>query len=225
MRLDAMLSHAGVGSRKEVQRLIKSRKVKVNNEVEVNISKNVNETDIISVDNKQINTEKYIYLMLNKPIGYTCTTELTEDSVMNIIPSEYKKKGLSPVGRLDKDSEGLLLLSNDGDFIHKILSPKKHLQKTYFVQLKYSIKDEDILAFKEGITLADGTKCLPAILEYTENENEAIVKITEGKYHQVRRMMAARDNFVEKLIRLKIGYYSLGNIRPGEIVKFYLEEK
>lgn len=221
-RLDALLSSVGY-SRKESQILIRTKRVAVNDIIINSCSYYVSDGDRISVDNKIIETNEYVYLMMNKPAGYVCTTDNTEDSVLKLIPREYYRKNIAPVGRLDKDSEGLLLLSNDGQFIHEMISPNKKVKKTYYIETEKKITREDIEAFKSGIVLSDGTECLPASLsnhsvDYNgRGEFAALVEIYEGKYHQVKRMIASRNNRVTRLVRIKIGQYSLDDLEKGEV--------
>lgn len=158
---------------------------------------------------------------MNKPKGYVCATEdKNEKTVMELLPDEYKNQGLFPAGRLDKDTTGLVILTNDGDLAHKIISPKKHTSKHYLVTLARKYETEYEEKFKNGIVLSDGTKCKEAeVYLFNEEKNQCIVKLTEGKYHQVRRMFAACGNHVENLHRFAIGNYVLSDkIALGECV-------
>lgn len=222
-RLDAVLSFSGI-SRKDARELIKRGKVTVNGITVKRSDTKLSDEDTVCVNGKPIETEEFIYLLLYKPAGYVSTTEETEDSVMKLIPEEYKRKGIAPAGRLDKDSEGLLILSNDGDFIHRIISPKSNIKKEYYIETEKPFTEDDIKAFNEGIVLADGEKCLPAMLSVTtplfdKEKYASMVIISEGKYHQVKRMTASRNNKVTRLIRLKIGEYSLDGMSEKEIRK------
>lgn len=223
-RLDALLSSIGY-TRKEAQILIRTKKVKVNG-IMINIcSYQTNDDDVIEINGTKVETNEFVYLLLNKPYGYVCTTEDTPDSVLKLIPSKYYRKNLAPVGRLDKDSEGLLILSNDGKFAHEIISPNKNIKKTYYIETDRPVTDDDIEAFKNGIVLSDGTHCLPAELSKCEpinkdrQKNASLVEISEGKYHQIKRMIASRNNKVTRLIRIKIGAYSLDGIDPGQVIE------
>ena len=165
MRLDKFLSNMGVGTRTEVKQLLKKNSVKVNNKVEKSPKYQVNpEQDEITVDGKIIEYINHVYIMLNKPKGYVSATyDDINQTVIDLI-ADYRHLDIFPVGRLDKDTEGLLLITNDGQFNHNLMSPSKHVSKTYKVTSKYPIKNEDIIAFKNGIELSDG-KVKPAQLE------------------------------------------------------------
>ena len=224
-RLDAILSSAGK-SRKEARELIQSGKVSVNGLTVKKSDTKISENDTVSVNGVTIETDEFIYLLLYKPAGYVSTTENTEDSVMELIPDDLRRKGLAPAGRLDKDSEGLLILSNDGEYIHRIISPKSDTKKEYYIETKKSITEDDIKAFADGILLADGEKCLPAVLTSTSplfntGNHAAKVIINEGKYHQVKRMIASRNNKVTRLIRMKIGEFSIDGMTEREIKRFF----
>lgn len=225
-RLDAVLSASGM-TRNQAHKMIKIKKVAVNGVVTNNISFRVEDSDLITVDGKPLDRDKYIYLILYKPTGYVSTTEGDPDTVMKLIPDEYMKKGLAPVGRLDKDSEGLLLLSNDGEFAHRIISPKKNIDKLYYIETEKPITAADCEAASKGIILADGDECMPAVLtpvplrEDARGEFAAHMIIKEGKYHQVKRMIASRNNRVTRLLRLRVGDYSLDGMKEGEILRFY----
>ena len=198
MRLDKLLAHMNYGSRKEVKELIRKGYVLVNGEVVFNDDIKVNEeTDDIVVADERVSYEKLLYFMLNKPDGYVSATyDPFDPIVLDLIPG-YEKRGLFPVGRLDKDTVGLLIISNDGKLAHKLLSPKNHVTKKYKI-------------FEDGVTLDDGYVCKPAKFELIE-ENHAYLTITEGKYHQVKRMMEAVDCHVESLKRVTFGPIELPN--------------
>ncbi|PWM46794.1 MAG: 16S rRNA pseudouridine(516) synthase [Clostridiales bacterium] len=209
MRLDFALSNAGVGSRREIKILISRGKISVNGKEARNPAQNVEQTDNVFVLGKRIDIQRYIYLMMNKPAGYVCTTAENEKNVFELVPEDFRRKDLFCVGRLDKDTTGLLLLTNDGDFSHNIISPKKSCEKTYRVTLLHPVTDEDIYAFEEGLTLSNGEKTLPARLERTKDEKVVLVSLSEGKYHQVKRMFGACHNRVMELCRIKIGDFIL----------------
>lgn len=215
MRLDAFLCRAGY-SRGEAQRLIKRKEVTVNGSLCNLPSFGISFGDTVAVCGEEVWGEEFIYLALNKPAGFVCTTDPGPDCVLNLIPKKYRVKGLSPVGRLDKETTGLLFLSNDGDFIHRMISPKKHCPKEYIAVLKYRVDEDQIQALTGGILLSDGTRCLPAEVSLL-NEKTASVILTEGKYHQVRRMFAAAGNFVVSLQRVRIGNLSLDGLAEGQI--------
>lgn len=216
MRLDKFLSNMGVGTRTEVKQLLKKNSVKVNDKVEKSPKSQVNpEQDEITVDGKIIEYINHVYIMLNKPKGYVSATyDDINQTVIDLI-DDYRHLDIFPVGRLDKDTEGLLLITNDGQFNHNLMSPSKHVSKTYKVTSKYPIKNEDIIAFKNGIELSDG-KVKPAQLEKLDHIL-SLVTIYEGKYHQVKRMFHSIDNEVLELKRLKISNLTLDeNLKSGE---------
>ena len=215
-RLDKFLASRGAGSRKEVQKLIKSGAVSVNGAVCQQIDVKVDETAAVTVNGQAVG-ERLVYLMLNKPAGVVSATEdRRERTVIDILPDAYKRRGLFPAGRLDKDTEGLLLLTNDGDLAHRMLSPKKHVGKTYVAQLDGAVTEDMQRRFAEGIVFADGTKCLPAQLQTDENkgENTGIVTIYEGKFHQVKKMFAVCGRKVVHLQRISIGNLYLDSNLP-----------
>ncbi len=216
-RLDKLLVQSGVGSRKEVQRLIKSGAVEVNGEVCNKIDAKFADTDLqITVGGQAVNTDKFIYIMMNKPSGVVSATVDNHDkTVIDILPKELKRPDLFPAGRLDKDTEGLLIITNDGDFAHKMLSPKKHVDKTYIAKLDKPFDDEVVSKFEDGIVFNDGTKCLPAVLEMAENDRiTAKVTICEGKFHQVKKMFAVCGIKVVHLQRISIGNLYLDSNLP-----------
>lgn len=168
----------------------------------------------ITVDGKPIGTDKFIYIMMNKPAGVVCATKDNIDkTVLDILPPELRRRGLFPAGRLDKDTEGLLIITNDGDFAHKMLSPKKHVDKQYIAELDGEITDPMIKSFENGIIFADGTKCLPAKLERLD-KCKARVTICEGKYHQVKKMFLSCSVKVVHLQRISIGNLYLDSKLP-----------
>ena len=158
-------------------------------------------------------------IMLNKPAGYvTATVDAADRTVMELLPPQYRNKGLKPVGRLDKQTEGLLLLTNDGDLLHRLISPKKEVSKVYYARHAGTAGKDDIAAFSAGLTLRDGTVCLPAVLEPLA-QGQSRITVCEGKYHQVRRMMASRGMPVEYLERQAEGSIVLGDLPRGEVRK------
>lgn len=216
MRLDKFLANMGVGTRSEVKQFLKKGNVTVNDSIEKSPKCHINpEDDIVMVNGKQITFINHIYIMLNKPKGYiSATHDGTNRTVIDLIP-EYQHLDIFPVGRLDKDTEGLLLITNDGQFSHELMSPVKHVSKTYEVISQHTISDDDIEAFKQGITLSDGP-VKPALLKRV-NETTSQVTIYEGKYHQVKRMFHAIENEVLELKRLKIANLALDkNLKSGE---------
>lgn len=216
MRLDKFLSNMGVGTRTEVKQLLKKSSIKVNDKIEKSPKSQVNPNqDKITVDGKVIEYVDYVYIMLNKPKGYVSATfDDINQTVIDLI-TDYRHLDIFPVGRLDKDTEGLLLITNDGQFNHNLMSPSKHVSKTYQVISKYPVKNEDIITFEKGIELSDG-KVKPAQLEKLDNKL-SLVTIYEGKYHQVKRMFHSIDNEVLELKRLKISNLTLDeNLKAGE---------
>ncbi|MCH4419595.1 pseudouridine synthase [Staphylococcus haemolyticus] len=216
MRLDKFLANMGVGTRTEVKQLLKKGKVTVNTSVEKSPKSHINPTeDIVCVNEKQVEFVNNVYIMLNKPKGYiSATHDESNRTVIDLIP-EYQHLNIFPVGRLDKDTEGLLLITNDGQFSHDLMSPSKHVSKTYEVTSQNSVTKADIDAFKKGIILSDGP-VKPAQLTRI-NETTSQVTIYEGKYHQVKRMFHAIENEVLELKRLKIANLALDeNLKSGE---------
>lgn len=213
MRLDKYLSEAGVASRKELKAMIRQGRVQVNGAAAKSPEEKV-DPDTVQVYVDGVYVQKYgrIVLMLHKPAGYVTSTEDPRDrTVMELLPEKYQK--LFPVGRLDKETEGLLLFTNDGDLGHRLTSPKHQVEKEYFARIDGEITEEDVLAFREGIVLRDGTTCLPAELRKTEDGCMVIVR--EGKYHQVRRMLASRGKPVTYLRRVREGQLQLGSLELG----------
>jgi len=167
------------------------------------------DTATITYKGQAVNYKEFVYLVMNKPKGVlSASTDKNRQTVIDLVPPELKRANLAPVGRLDKDTTGLLLITDDGEFAHKIISPKSGILKTYEVTLDGTITPSIKEKFREGITLADGTKCLPAVLEILA-DNKALVQISEGKYHQIKRMFGTVELGVNELCRLKIGAFTL----------------
>lgn len=228
-RLDKILCDSGLYTRSEARRLIKSGCVKASGLVVTSPDTRLDELGSeILVSGVSLRLGRERYFMLNKPEGVLSATEDSEQkTVLDLFPAEFAGLGLFPVGRLDKDTSGLLLITNDGDFSHRITSPKHHIQKTYETYVDGSLTDKDASAFAEGITLRDETKCLPARLEIdSEDSSHAWVSVFEGKYHQVKRMLASVGKPVLKLKRISIGGLSLDeNLEPGQFRELTPEEK
>ncbi|NBJ69059.1 MULTISPECIES: pseudouridine synthase [Clostridia] len=209
MRLDKFLANAGIGSRKEVKALLKKRHVTVNDKVMKDGSAHIDpDNDMIKVNEKLVQYQKYIYIMLHKPPGVISATEdKKEKTVIDLLPVELQKFRPFPVGRLDKDTEGLLILTNDGQLAHELLSPKKHVPKTYFAKIKGEVTEEDGNVFANGVTLDDGYITKPATLSILQQgETSAVeITITEGKFHQVKRMFRAVNKQVLYLKRTRMG--------------------
>jgi 16S rRNA pseudouridine516 synthase len=222
VRLDKLLSGQGYGSRTEIKNLLKQSSVMINNKV-VRIAdyKTDPEQDDILVCGKQINYKKFVYYMLNKPQGVVCASnDSKQRTVLDLLPREMQRPGLFPAGRLDKDTEGLVIITDDGVFAHEILSPKKHVDKKYFAIVDSPIEEQYIGLFEKGLTLADGYECLPSKLEIIKNCENAQVYITlrEGKYHQIKRMFLSFDTIVLYLKRISIGGLFLDDmLKIGEV--------
>lgn len=221
MRLDKYLAEMGVGTRSEVKLLIKKGRVSLNGEaVKKPETKTEPDRDVVCIDGKQLDYVQFEYIMFHKPQGCVSATEDREHkTVLDYIDSEDspRKKELFPVGRLDKDTEGLLLLTNDGELAHRLLSPKKHVKKRYFARLREPAGERDRQSFEEGLDIGDEKITLPAVLEITENPCEVYVTITEGRYHQVKRMFEACENEVLYLKRLSMGSLLLDEaLKPGQ---------
>ena len=208
IRLDRFISERTEYTRSQIKVLASKGKITVNGIIAKKSDFKINpETDFVSVIGNEIRAERFRYILMNKPDGYICSTEENDGiSVMKLIPDGMRTKNMFPAGRLDKDSLGALLLTDDGGLAHRILSPEKHIPKIYIVKLARPFQSKYINLFAEGIILSDGTHCLPARVKCTENtDNLAFIQLNEGKYHQVKRMFAAVGNHVEKLMRVSIG--------------------
>ncbi|NBI05318.1 pseudouridine synthase [Senegalia massiliensis] len=220
-RIDKILANLGYGSRKDIKKNIKSGMVKVNNEVIKNNSIKIDPyKENIKFKNKKINYRKFIYLMLNKPSGVISATEDNHSkTVIDLIDDEYKAFNPFPVGRLDKDTEGLLILTNDGDLAHKLLSPKKHVDKKYYVKVEGYLDENDKTAFKEGLDIGEKNITLPAELDIKKSNeiSECYVIIREGKFHQIKRMFISLGKKVIYLKRISMGNVELdSNLKLGE---------
>lgn len=212
MRLDKLLSHSGFGTRKEVKNLLKKKGVTVNGEVQKESKFQIDlEKDRVEVFGEEVSYQEFIYFMLHKPQGViSATTDNLHETVIDLLQPHDQLQEPFPVGRLDIDTEGLLLLTNDGALAHELLSPKKHVNKVYEAEIKGIVTQEDVIAFEKGISLDDGYVCKPAVLDIIENnENEGTswirVTIQEGKFHQVKRMFEAVEKEVIYLKRLSMG--------------------
>ena len=220
-RLDKLIASQGVRSRSETVKLIRSGQVTVNGVVCRSPSQKVNtDTDMVSVSGELLNYQEYVYIMMNKPAGILCVSRDPKvKTVVDLLPEEMRRKHLFPAGRLDKDTVGLVLLTDDGDFAHRILSPKQDVVKRYHVRLDGPLTDEHCRAFEQGIVLADGTPCRPARLIILEDTPQPLaeVQITEGRYHQVKRMFGVIDRGVDWLKRVSIGAVELdASLAEGE---------
>lgn len=223
VRLDKFLCDSGAGTRSEVRLLIKAGRVTVDGIPERDPGRKLDEkTSRVCLDGEVLGGSRQIVLMLHKPAGYvTATEDKKEKTVMELLPGKYQK--LRPIGRLDKETEGLLLFTNDGDLLHRLITPKKGVQKVYYARHEGRAGEEDRKAFAEGLTLRDGTKCLPADLTPL-GPGESRITVCEGKYHQVRRMMASRSMTVLYLKREQEDFLTLGDLPLGEVRELSPEE-
>ena len=216
-RLDKFLCDCGAGTRSQVKMILKAGRVCVDGVPQKDGSAKISpETQQITLDGKPLRQTGRIVLMLNKPAGYvTATEDPVERTVMELLPPQWRNAGVNPVGRLDKQTEGLLLFTNDGDLLHRLISPKKEVPKVYYAKHEGTATQEDMEAFSQGITLRDGTVCRSAVLQPL-GEGESLITVCEGKYHQVRRMMASRNMTVLYLERRQEGSLQLGDLPRGQ---------
>lgn len=218
MRLDKLLAHMGYGTRKECKQLIKSGYVLVNGVVEVDAKRQIKpEEDQVICAGEEVVYKPFIYLMLNKPRGVISATEDRHaKTVIDLLSDRERRFSPFPVGRLDKDTEGLLLLTNDGKLAHELLSPRKQVPKTYYAEIEGEVTEEDRFAFSKGIVLDDGYHTLPAELTIKESGPKSKIELTivEGKFHQVKRMFLARGKRVLYLKRI-----AMGNLRLDPTLK------
>ncbi|KAB2329321.1 pseudouridine synthase [Bacillus mesophilum] len=229
MRIDKMLANLGYGSRKDVKKLLKNGSVTINEVAVKDGKQHVDpENDIVLIHGEQVEYKEYIYLMMNKPQGVISATEDTRhETVIDILEAEDVVFSPFPVGRLDKDTEGLLLLTNDGQLSHKLLSPKRHVPKTYFAVINAEVTEEDQEAFKKGVILDDGYETKPAILKILKSglTSDIELTITEGKFHQVKRMFEAVGKRVMYLKRMSMGPLELDpSLELGEYRELTDEE-
>ena len=224
-RLDKFLCDSGAGTRSQVKLILKAGRVTVDGKVEKDNSRKIDPAkQVITLDGEVLGGKRRAVIMLNKPAGYvTATEDPVEKTVMDLLPAELKHLDLKPVGRLDKATEGLLLFTNDGDLLHRLISPKKEVPKIYYAKHEGTATAEDVEAFARGLTLRDGSQCLPAKLEPL-GEGESLVTVCEGKYHQVRRMMASRNMTVLYLERRQEGCLTLGGLPRGQVRELTEEE-
>lgn len=229
-RLDKVLANLGYGTRKEVKSLVKKGEVKVNGNVVKDSSMKLDPyKDQILVREEVITYREFIYLMMNKPDGVVSATfDNYDETVIDLIDREHQVFEPFPIGRLDKDTVGLLLITNDGELNHKLISPKNHVDKVYFAQIDREVDDKDIKAFENGIVLDDMYKCMPSKLEILESSSEGsnvMVTIQEGKFHQVKRMFQSRGKEVVYLKRMSFGPLSLdSNLEEGTYRELTEEE-
>ena len=217
-RLDKFLCDCGAGSRSQVKIMIKAGRVTVDGvPVRDNSCKVDPRIQAVCLDGNALRQTGTVVVMLNKPAGFvTATEDAREKTVMELLPEELRKLDLKPVGRLDKATEGLLLFTNDGDLLHRLISPKKAVPKVYYARHEGTAEQQDVQAFADGLALGDGTVCLPAVLEPL-GDGESRITVCEGKYHQVRRMMASRNLPVTYLERQREGTLTLGDLPRGNV--------
>ena len=228
-RLDKVLSNFGFGSRTDIKKAVKGGLVKVDGTIVTDSGMHVDpEASVIEMGGQKLNYREYIYIMMNKPQGViSATVDTKQKTVFDIMPEQYKCFDLFPAGRLDIDTEGLVLMTNDGQLAHEILSPRKHVEKTYYAHVSGIVDQMDIEAFKKGVVLDDGYKTLPAKLKILKSGDisEIELKITEGKFHQVKRMFEAVGKKVIYLKRLSMGKLVLDSgLKLGECRELTNEE-
>lgn len=217
-RLDKRLASTGRWSRKEVKDMIRQGRILVNGRPAARPEDKVGEEDRLMVDGQLVDCSPFVYVMMHKPAGILSATEdKRQRTVVDLLPQELQRRGLFPVGRLDKDTTGLLLLTDDGALAHALLSPKKHVDKVYLAHVEGHIEGEDVHALAQGMVLGDGLHCLPAGLKPLGDGTQCLVTLREGKYHQVKRMLAARGKPVTALKRLSMGGLELDEgLAPGQ---------
>lgn len=217
IRLDKFICDQGLATRKEVRQMIKAGRVRLDGAPAAAPDVKLNpETSRVELDGQTLCYARFHYYMMDKPSGVlTATEDGKQKTVLDLVTTEMRRMGLFPVGRLDKDTSGLLLLTNDGDFAHRVISPKSEVEKLYYAKVEGTPDEADCEAFRQGLVLADGTKCLPAELELLGG-GECYVRVMEGKYHQVKRMLASRGKPVVFLRRLSVGKLELDpSLGPG----------
>ena len=217
-RLEKFLCDSGVGTRSQVKAILKSGAVTVDGGAVRDGSVKIDpQTAQVCFQGRRLGGWQRVVLMLNKPAGFvTATEDRQEKTVMELLPEQYRHLDVKPVGRLDKATEGLLLLTNDGELLHRLISPKKEVPKVYYARHEGTATDADVEAFRAGLTLRDGLQCLPARLEPL-GPGESLITVCEGKYHQVRRMMASRNMTVLYLERRQESGLTLGSLPRGQV--------
>ena len=228
-RLDKILAGTGRWSRREVKELVRQGRVRVDGQTARTAEEKVDpEAAAITVDGQPVETERFTYVMLHKPAGVLSATEDSrQQTVLDLLPGELRRRSLSPVGRLDKDTEGLLLLTNEGGLAHDLLSPKKHIDKEYYLRVEGCLTAEDCAACAEGLRLDDGLQCQPAelVLLTAGAESEAHITIREGKFHQIKRMMAYLGKSVLYLERVRMGNLTLDPLLSRGAYRFLTPEE
>ena len=216
-RLDKFLCDSGAGTRSQVKQLLKAGRVTVDGKPEKDPGRKIDPAaNAVQLDGSAMGGYARRVVMMNKPMGYvTATEDAKEKTVMELLPEQMRHWDLKPIGRLDKQTEGLLLFTNDGELLHRLISPKKEVPKVYYARHEGQGTEEDAAAFAAGLTLRDGTVCLPAKLEPL-GPGESRITVCEGKYHQVRRMMASRGMTVTYLERIREGTLTLEGLPRGK---------
>lgn len=229
-RLDKVLSNLGYGSRKEIKAIIKDKQVEVDGKIATDSGMQVDaKKSVIKVNGEEILYRKYIYLMMNKPDGVVSATfDNHDETVVDLLHPDFQVFDPFPVGRLDKDTVGLLLLTNDGELNHRLIAPKWHVDKVYYAEINKPVDESDIKAFERGVVLDDDYKCMPAkleIIEVNENGSKIHVTIQEGKFHQVKRMFQSVGKEVVYLKRISFGKLNLDEeLEEGEYRELTSEE-
>ena len=219
MRIDKFISELGIASRKEAAQAAKRGLLLIDGVPERDTSRHIDpEKNSVSFMGRDLTYKKHVYVMLNKPDGYVSATEDSHlPCVTELLPEELQKRELFPVGRLDRDTVGLMILTNDGPLAHSVLSPKKHVDKVYRFECAVPMAKDAETLFADSITLADGYECKSAILVCDPDRMGGFITLTEGKYHQIKRMVAATDNRVTFLKRVSFGGISLdGSLKPSQ---------
>ena len=224
-RLDKFLCDSGAGTRSQVKAILKGGRVTVDGVPERDGSRKIDPlTQTVTLDGEELGGKRRLVVMLNKPAGFvTATEDARQRTVMELLPKAWAHLDLKPVGRLDKETEGLLLFTNDGDLLHRLISPKQEVPKAYYARHEGQAEQADVDAFAQGLTLRDGTVCRPAVLEPL-GPGESRITSCEGKSHQVRRMMAARNMTVTYLERQQEGALTLGDLPRGQARELLPEE-
>ena len=226
-RLDKLLAATGRWSRREVKDLVRQGRVELDGQPAAAADVKIDPAAAdIRVDGEALSYSRFTYLMLHKPAGVlSAARDSRQKTVLDLLPGELRRRSLSPVGRLDKDTEGLLLLTNDGALAHRLLAPRSHVDKVYYARVEGALEPADAAAFAAGMTLGDGLECLPAGLEIL-SPGECLVTLREGKFHQVKRMLVARGKPVTYLKRLSMGPLRLDpELAPGAFRMLTAEEK
>ena len=227
MRLDKLIAGSGRSTRSEAKKLIRAGRVRVDGQAVTDPAAHCDPSSEVLLDGERVVWQEYLYLMMNKPAGYLSVTEDPRaPTVLELLPPELRRRNLSPAGRLDKDSEGLLLLTSDGDFCHRVISPKSGIEKEYYIEVDRPFPEGAEALFSAGAVLEDGETCLPARLEPSPDRMSARVFLREGKYHQVKRMAIAAGTRVKYLKRLSVGGVALDpQLQPGTFRELTEEER